>query len=187
MAPDPRRPARRVPLTAVLVLVVLVTALAGCTGDDGAAAADLTAHERDEFTFGTPSGWEVRTDEPEEIEVVGTDQVGDSIEAVTGKVGNYEGDGVRLAAQGALDVFRVAVDDHEFTDERDVDVTGADEGILFESTYASATLDERIRQWDVFATAEGSSRVVYLSLKAPESIFDETEMTAVLDSLEVTL
>ena len=180
--PTPRR-------RAALLAAVMAVLLAGCTGGGSATAPDgWTGIEREEFAFAIPPDWQVRVDEPEDVQTVGTAQVGDSIEAVDARVGNYEGTDVALAAQAALDVFRLSgPEDVETAEEEPVEVAGADEAVRFESTYAAEGAEERIRQWDVFASAEGSTRIVYLSLKAPESVFDEARMTSVLESLEIRL
>lgn len=69
------------------------------------------------------------------------------------------------------------------------DLVGAASGLDVAGigAYEAEGTDEPIRQWDVFASADGSTRIVYLSLKAPASIFDEAELTQILDTLEVRL
>lgn len=175
-------------LGSTLLVVALAATPVGCSPDDTAAVLPegFTPIERSEFAFATPPTWQVRLDEPEDIEVVGEAQVDDSLEAVQAKIGNYEGE-VRVAGLAAIDVFRLSSEDFESVDERVIDVAGADDAYLYESTYTGTTTDDPIRQWDVFASADDSSRLVYLSLKAPQSVFDEASMMAILQTLEVRL
>ncbi|HUG84520.1 MAG TPA: hypothetical protein VMM13_08135 [Euzebya sp.] len=176
----------RHPLLSAVLLLLLITA--GCTdGEAGATPEGFTRHEAEGFSVSTPEGWTVRADQPDRLMVVGVATVEDSVEALDVKVGPISGD-FDAAILGAIDPFRFgAVDDYQTIEEREVEVAGADRGFIFDATYQDSDAAQRTRQWDVFAADEGGSQVVYLSLKAPEEVFDEAQMSAILSSLEVSL
>ena len=187
-----RRPGRRRPerrrtiLLGALLLALLATA---CTGGDGATAETpdgWTRHEQPSYAVSTPAAWTPSTQEADErLRVLGTEAVDESAVAVEGEVGTYGGQDLQLAATGALDVFRADPSRaYEAEDEREVDVAGADEAWLFAGSYQGES-SERTRQWDVFASVDGDDELVYVSLKAPVSLFDADEMTRILGTLEI--
>ncbi len=162
--------------------------MVGCTGGDAAPTPEsFTRHQGGGFSVATPEGWTVQTDEADRFVVDGVAALDGSIERLDVKVGPISGD-FDAAILGAIDPFRFgAVDDYQAIEEREIAVAGADRGYIFDATYQDPDAAQRTRQWDVFAADEGGDRVVYLSLKAPEEVFDEAQMTTILDSLEVQL
>jgi hypothetical protein len=174
------------PRRTVLLAVVLLVLVAGCTsGADAIVPDGFTAIERDEMAFALPADWQVRRDDPEDIEAIGTAQVDDSVEAITVELAEYTDVDLAAAARGVLTLLRASVDDADMGQPEPIDVAGADEAVRFESSYASQLTDGRIRQWDVFASVDGSTQLVYMSLKAPESVFDEARFTSILQTLQL--
>ncbi|CAN5246132.1 hypothetical protein BH23ACT9_BH23ACT9_10580 [soil metagenome] len=172
---------------ALLALLALL-AVSGCTacGATASVPEGFTVMETTGAAVGAPPGWTVRIDEPDRLLVVGQAVSGDAVEAFDLKIGNFSGD-FDAAVLGITDPFRFGtVEDYQLLDERDATVAGADTARLADGTYLDDS-SERTRQWDVFATVDGATQLVYLSLKAPESVFDEDVMAQILQSLEVRL
>ncbi|MEE8602171.1 hypothetical protein [Euzebya tangerina] len=171
----------------VTISLVLIVGLQACSFGGTADVPDTwTTIAQDSFEVSVPPDWTLRGNQPGRVDVVGTAEEDGVPEGLQVQVGPVSGD-LELAAFGVIEQFKLTVaEDYEELDQRRIDVAGADEAILVDATFVDAADTPRDRQWDVFATTDGAEQLVYLSLKAPQSVFDDGRMEQILRTLVVT-
>jgi hypothetical protein len=170
-------------LTAAITLAI---ALAACSSSGAEVPEGFTQVERDEFRLAHPGSWAVTADEPARIGITGVAEVQEVFEAAIVQVdhawtGDFEA--ATLAIIEPLRLFQV--EGYEEVSSGEIDIAGAVEARMVDSTYDSDITGGRIRQQHVFAIAGPDDPLVYLTVRAPEEIFDEGTAAQIVESLEV--
>lgn len=170
----------------ITAAIALAIALAACSSSGAEVPGGFTQVERDEFRLAHPESWAVTADEPTRVAITGVAEVQEVFEAAIVQVDDAWTGDFEAATLAIIEPFRLfQVEGFEEQSSEEIEVDGAVQARMVDSTYDSEITGGRIRQQHVFAIAGPDDPLVYLTVRAPEEIFDEETAAQIVGSLEV--
>lgn len=173
----------------IVVVLMVAALLAGCGGQDEVPEG-FERFDSETFSVLHPQDWEVgqRADQGESLTIFGETGPAGVRQAAIVKISPIFSGNFDVAMDGLNDLANIEFEDRELLQNVDVEVEGARQARLLESTYRGEGIDSDelvdMHQFDLFMVSQDEI-VYYLRVNAPVELFEDETFRTIVDSFEL--